>query len=464
MFAHLELTIDELLLDENNPRLGAAGSQSEALEMLVNMNQSNFRNMMISIRNNSLDPGDSLYVIEADDDEDYVVLEGNRRLAALMVLVNPDVLDSTNVSITTKKSLERAASGFDRKAVEPIRCVLFPGREAAHDWIYRRHTGSADGEGRITWGSTEIQRFTGDRSILDVMDFVGRNAVYTEEEWASTKSMIESRKSSNLARILESATGRKYLAISIATSDGERVPMLGSDPKWALKVVQRIIEDVRDGVVDSRELNKASDIENYFKNLPKGLQQKKGKKAVLRAFKEINIKGGGTSASRNSRKKTSTKKSKVPRPRTTLASKRNPFNPPSSAKGEQLLREAGLLDADRFKVSAAFLLRAFIELAIDDYMDANGLPKDEKNKKGNMVELDLSKRVERVIQDMRTKRLWNPDDLRGFRKHVVNTSAATSMQSLNDFLHNKFQIPTGDALRSGWDSAVPVFIAAFGKS
>ena len=296
MLEQLELTIDELLLDEDNPRLGAVSSQSEALEMLVKMNQNHFRNFMISIRDNGLDPGDSFYVIAKQDDDDFIVLEGNRRLSAMMVLLNPDVLDGTDVSTTTKKSLARVASGFDRDLVEPIRCVLFESRDDAHDWIYRRHTGGAEGEGRIQWGRTEIQRFTGDRSVLDVIDFVGRNATYSDEEWASTKSMIESRKSSNLARILDSSAGRKHLAISIATLHGEKTPMLGSDPAWALKVLKRIIEDVRDGVVDSRELNKASDIEGYFNGLPSKLQPKAGRKPALVAFKEISLKGKSEAA------------------------------------------------------------------------------------------------------------------------------------------------------------------------
>ena len=52
----IELSIDEIVLDEDNPRLGAAGSQSEALELLVKLNQNHFRNMMLSIKDNGLDP------------------------------------------------------------------------------------------------------------------------------------------------------------------------------------------------------------------------------------------------------------------------------------------------------------------------------------------------------------------------------------------------------------------------
>ena len=463
MVEYPELSIDELLLDEDNPRLGSVNSQSAALEAIVHLNEAHFRNLMLSIKNNGLDPGDNLYVIDADDEEDFIVLEGNRRLSVLMVLNNPDVLDGTEVPETIKKSLVRATAGFDRTKIEPIRCVKFEHREDANEWIYRRHTGTADGEGRIQWGPLEIQRFSGDRTVLDVIDFVGRNADYSDDEWESTKSVIESRKSSNLARLLESAVGRKHLGISISNNGDGKTPMLGSEPKWALRVLRRIIDDVRDGIVDSRDLNKASDIEGYFQNLPKALQPQKSKSGTPLYFKEIDIKKRPSAATT---KKTATrqKTKSSPRPRTTLAPKRHPFNAPNSTKGETLLREAGNLDASRFTVSAAFVLRSFVELAINDYMDANRIAKLEKNAKGTDVKVDLTQKADRVLKHIVAADSSKNADLRGFRNNILTKTSATSIQSLNGFVHNKFQIPTADALRAGWDCSVPVFIAAYGSA
>ena len=318
------------------------------------------------------------------------------------------------------------------------------------------------GKGRIQWGPLEIQRFSGDRSILDVIDFVGRNADLTEEEWQSTKTVIESRKSSNLARLLESAAGRKHLGISISKHDDEKVPLLASEPKWALKVLRRVIEDVRDGVVDSRDLNKASDIEGYFQKLPKELQPQKGNSTKARPFKEINVKKRAVAA--KAIKFTGKPKTKsAPKPRVTLAPKKHPFQAPTSAKGETLLREAGDLDANRFTLSSAFVLRSFIELAINDYMDAHKIPKSEKNANGNTVELDLTQKADRVLKSIGAADNSKNADLRGFRNLILAKTSAASIQSLNGFIHNKFQIPTADALRAGWDCSVPVFLAAFGS-
>ena len=73
-----------MLLDLDNPRLGSTSSQSEALASIVRLNPGYFQNLMGSIRDDGLDPGDSLYVVRSEDGQDFVVLEGNRRLSAFV--------------------------------------------------------------------------------------------------------------------------------------------------------------------------------------------------------------------------------------------------------------------------------------------------------------------------------------------------------------------------------------------
>lgn len=465
MNRYLELSIDDLILDEDNPRLGFVNSQSAALEAIVRLNETHFRNLMLSIKDNGLDPGDNLYVIEAGDGEDFIVLEGNRRLSALMVLNNPNVLSGTGISEATKKSLARSVAEFNRANVEPIRCVQFDHREDANEWIVRRHTGTVNGEGRIQWGPLEIQRFSNDRTILDVIDFIGRNADYSDDEWESTKSVIEGRKSSNLARLLESAAGRKHLGMSISNGGDGKIPMLASDPQWALKVLRQIIDDVRQGVVDSRNLNKASDIEAYFQNLPAALQPEKSELNVPRPFKDINIRKPPRPRPIDvdvPKPPPKPKRKRIPKPRNTLAPKTHPFRIPDSTKGETLLREASSLDTDRFTLSAAFLLRSFVELAINNYMDVHDISGVEIKANGARSELDLTQKADKMLKHIVEASISKNADLRGFRNRILTKTSPTSVQSLNGFIHNQFQIPTADELRAGWDCSIPIFIAAFG--
>jgi hypothetical protein len=415
---------------------------------------------MLSIKRNGLDPGDSLYVIEADDPEDFTVLDGNRRLSALKVLTQPDLLDGTEASASTKKSLLRAADGFDRDAVEPIRCVKFDDRSSADEWIYRRHTGDMDGEGRIQWGRTEIQRFTGDRSVLDVIDFVGRNSDYSDEEWEQTRETIESRKSSNIGRLLESAAGKKHLGISVASDGDGKTPLLGANPEWALGVLKRIIEDVRDGVVNSRSHNTASEIQDYFNSLPKELQPPEGKKPAPKPFRDISLKSTTFEGTSSPKPKPKTKA--APRTRTTLAPKKLTFQHPPSEKARQLLREATTIDPKKLPVSSAAVLRAFIELTVEEYLDKSGLPKTRENR-GKPYDLTLSQKAEAVIQHLTKNKVASASDLREFRKGVADSKAPASIQSLHTFVHNKYAMPTPEGVRAGWDCCVPVFEATYGK-
>ena len=458
MTEHLALPIGELQLDLDNPRLGSASSQSEALASIVRLNRGHFANLMASIRDDGLDPGDSLYVIRSEEGRDFVVLEGNRRLAALMVLSNPDVLAGTDLSEAMKKPLVREATGFNRSDVEPIRCVRFDDREKANAWIRRRHTGTAGGEGRITWRPLEIQRFSGDYTTIDVIEFVGRNAGYSTEEWGEARSGLSSGKSTNLTRLLESAAGQSYFGIKVETEPSRTTPTLGVEPSWAVRVLKRIVDDILKGEVDSRRLNRASEIEKYFANLPPELQPGSSTAAATPIpFKDITLAPG--------QKKPQTspppaKTRSAPRTRRTLAPKKHPFDTTGSTKLGMLLREAGTLDVTKFPLSCAFVLRAVVELAVNDYLKAKSLPLGPQEG----PESNLTMKAENVVQDIRLNGPLTPTDLRAFRRNLLTKHSACSIQSLNGFVHGPYDLPTADALRAGWESAVPVLIATYGKA
>ena len=457
MTEHLELSIDELLLDQENPRLGTTGSQSEALAGIVALSPEYFRNLMASIRDDGLDPGDSLYVVRSEDNEDFVVLEGNRRLSALKVLCNPDLLAGTDLGESVTKPLAREATGFDRTGVEPIRCVRFDDREEANDWIRRRHTGVAGGEGRIRWKPLDIQRFASDYTTIDVIEFVGRNADYSKGEWEKAHAALGGGKSTNLTRLLESVAGQEHLGIAAEVGGERKTPILGTEPKWALAVLRRIVDDILSGVVDSRRLNRATDIEKYFAELPPELQQSEASRvAKPKAFRNISLTG-----SRPAPRKPPAKKKPPPRRRKTLAPKTHPFDTSTSTKLGMLVGEAGSLNVERLPLSAAFVLRAVVEMAVNEYMTANALPLGTP---GEGREFDLTRKAKDVVDDLTSKNKVTRTDMRAFRSRLLTKTSACSIQSLNGFVHNQYQLPSADDLRAGWEACLPLLIATYGSA
>lgn len=459
MIEPLELSIDELLLDLENPRTGQTASQSEALASIVRLNPGHFRNLMASIRDEGLDPGDSLYVVRSEGGRDFVVLEGNRRLSALKVLSNPDILAGTDLPEVTRKPLVREASGFKRSDVEPIRCMRFGDRQEANDWIRRRHTGWVRGEGRITWNPLEIQRFSNDYTTIDVIEFVGRNANYSTAEWEKVQSVLSSGKSTNLTRLLESAAGQSHLGIKVQNEPSRKTPLLGTEAKWALRVLKRIVDDIVKGNVNSRSLNTTDHIEKYFANLSPDLQPGPNTtSASPTAFKDVDLSANKARPAKPTRP---VETRPVPRTRRALAPKKHPFETSKSEKLRMLLREAGTLDTSRFPLSCAFLLRAIVELAVNDYLQNAGLPRGDK---GTGKEFELAKKANDVLKDIILKDPASSSDLRAFRRRLLDKRSACSIQALNGFVHNPYELPTADALRAGWESVIPVLTATYGKA
>ena len=144
--AALELSIDDLLLDLKNPRFDGLANQREALEKIVFSQGRKLVNLADDIATEGLSPAHRMLVVKAKDKK-YIVIDGNRRVAALKIMVNPAVLDGMEeVGDSTKKQLKAIAKTFDRTSVEPIEAYLVDEQEARH-WIEAIHTGENEGRG-----------------------------------------------------------------------------------------------------------------------------------------------------------------------------------------------------------------------------------------------------------------------------------------------------------------------------
>jgi len=453
-----EAEVGDLLLDLENPRTGTVKGQADALEAVIKLNAQHFRNMMLSIKENDLDPGDSFYVIADDEDENsYVVVDGNRRLAALKVLNNPVLLDGTKLGESVKKRLRDAAGLF--VPIEPISCVVFESREDANEWIERRHGKGLEGEGRIAWGTLESERFQKDRTVLDVISFVERNSTYEEADWQRIKKSVE-KSPTTLRRFLVSKAGKQ--ALGFVEKDESDGPSFKRDPAYIIKILSQLFSDIDAGEVNSRTYNKASDIEEYFQSLPAALGVGKQKETAPHPFATTDVKDGVKRPRLATKASTATpaKTKKVTPLRLTLAPGRHPFAEPAEEKGKQLLREASRLRLKDVPLGCAFLFRAMLEFATDTEMRASSL--SDKNAAGET--LDLKGRFNAVADHLTNTagRLGKKGDLNPIKATLNAKHGTVTIGALNGYIHNRFQKPSPDDLRNAWDHAVPFFTAIFG--
>ena len=455
-YEQIELHIDDLRLDQQNPRLGL--SESEALLELFGFNDAHLRNLSRSIAEEGLDPGDSFYVMKSPDDSGFTVLDGNRRLGALLVLVEPGRLENENVSAVTRRSLAALASGFDRSRVEPIRCVLFEDRAAAEPWIRRRHTGEMKGEGRVQWNTLAVQKASGDDTVNEVVDFIRRNAGFREEKWKEFQAALAQGKATTFGRLLESTQGRQFLGISVKKIGPRITPFLEADPKRVRQVLNRIVDDLLAGDTNTRTLHSSKQIDQYFSGLPLELHPADGEKEVHpgRAFKDVNL---GSPPKKPPPSKPPVRKKRVPPPRRMLAPPTHEFDTSGSAKFGDLVREASGMNIHKFPLASAFLLRAVVEMTVNRYLGENGLPLGAK---GN--EFKLSRKADDALKHIVGNRKLRRSELQPFRSRLLGSSSPCSIQSLNGFVHNDHALPTAEHLRVAWEAAVPLFVATYGKA
>ncbi|HEV7416959.1 MAG TPA: ParB N-terminal domain-containing protein, partial [Tianweitania sediminis] len=144
--ASKSLKTDDLLLDLNNPRISKSSSQREALQKIIEDQDVKLAALAQSIVQDGLNPMDRLLIVKAEEDAGkFVVIEGNRRLAALKILTNPAVLSGLEVRPPLQRRLEALSAEFDQAPLRTVDCFELPDRSAGAMWIKQRHTGENEG-------------------------------------------------------------------------------------------------------------------------------------------------------------------------------------------------------------------------------------------------------------------------------------------------------------------------------
>ena len=130
-----EVPVEHLFLDEQNPRLVSydARSQDDILEVLAR--EMSIDEVAISIAENGYYPTERLLVVERDPGPPatYTVVEGNRRLAAVQVL-----MDAAKRQKTRTRDLPQI-SEVRRQELQTLPVSIFPGREQLWPYLGFKH-------------------------------------------------------------------------------------------------------------------------------------------------------------------------------------------------------------------------------------------------------------------------------------------------------------------------------------
>jgi hypothetical protein len=236
------LKIDAVLLDHENPRISRSESQREALQKIIDDQGPKLAALAQSIVQNGLSPMDRFLVIKAPEKGKWVVIEGNRRLAAAKILSNPAVLADLDIPDVLRRRLENVAKRYDH-SIKSLDCFEMADRTDGALWIRQRHTGENDGRGIVSWTGIATNRFRGGDPALQALDFVIEHGGLTDEE----KEDIEKRfPITTLDRLLSTPDVRKAIGLSIASGKLQT----NLPPEEVIKPLLRIVRDLANETVN----------------------------------------------------------------------------------------------------------------------------------------------------------------------------------------------------------------------
>ncbi|WP_315708220.1 ParB/Srx family N-terminal domain-containing protein [Brenneria uluponensis] len=148
------ITLDLVKLDQENVRFGGdiAQNQREAIELLMADPEDARKILRLAehIAKNGLDPTElQLVTPDTDGSGGYVVLEGNRRLTAMKLLLKPDLCPDERLV----KSFIALNATHSQQLPTDVEFSVVESREAGDLWIELKHTGQNNGVGRVNWDS-----------------------------------------------------------------------------------------------------------------------------------------------------------------------------------------------------------------------------------------------------------------------------------------------------------------------
>ena len=150
-----EIKVSELLNYYENPRHAIGRDEEDTLKKLfAAVGNQYMLNLAEDIQKNGLLGNQQIVVVHSEDEQKYVVYEGNRRIAAIKMLLDPESFDFLDRA--TIERAKRIAQGGE--IPEAVNCYITDEQEAFLI-MERVHSGEDKGRGTKQWTPREKEAF-----------------------------------------------------------------------------------------------------------------------------------------------------------------------------------------------------------------------------------------------------------------------------------------------------------------
>lgn len=438
------LDLSLLSVNIENPRFEMVGNQREAIAQMIEDQGQKLIKLAQDIIDNGLNPSELVLVTPHEKTENqYNVLEGNRRISALKLLANPDLIPERNKSFLNY--FKKLSEVFYDNPITEIPCVIFNNESDANRWIKLKHTGENEGIGVVSWDAQQKARFEerveGKSSYaLQVIDFLRNQNIE-----GNLKLRLQNIPSSSFQRLLTDPDFRKTIGIEI--NDGKVYSNLPSEE--IVKPLSKVVKDLLRSDFTVKEIYYKDDRLNYIETFkPADLPNKS---SIFKSWELTSSNPPTNKSLGNSSPAILVKANSKP-----LSTSRNSIIPKSliihinQPRINKIYRELKDLDLRQFCNASAITFRVFIELSIDSFIEAQNISTVTKDDK-------LRKKVEVVANILETNKHLDKQKLKGIRNSIGNNNHILSIDTFNSYVHNKHLNPSETDLKIAWDN-IELFI------
>lgn len=262
-----EVDLGQLQLKLDNPRHEEKEDVPAALRELVE--EEKVIELAIDIaKAGGLNPLDRIGVVRdagsPADNPTFVAAEGNRRVAALMLLDDPERLPF-DVTRRTSRLKRLRDAGEKLGDVGPVRVVVFPDFASANPWIDRMHVATGADGARKRWNPTQQARRNGETGNLDAVRLVGtarETGIITELEAGRIAA-------TNVQRVVSSSARRGLLGLAGTGSELRRAVPWDPFRVGLEKLMRDQLDHPRNH--DSRALNTADKLNEYARAVSRAM-------------------------------------------------------------------------------------------------------------------------------------------------------------------------------------------------
>ena len=410
------IPVGELLLDPINPRHEPVSAQDEAITAIIEEQGPKLVVLMEHIAEYGASPIDRMIVIRKG--RNYIVVEGNRRIAALKLLANEDLAEGTAL----ERSVKRVARGQAVEVAE-VDCAIAKDREEARPWILLRHDGESQGAGTVRWRSLQAARFNarpGSQAAKALAFLEAVHAGYPDDDAIrELADQVGEERLTTLGRLVADPDFRSHAEFD---QDEESVRFYHDAPAMRA-LIEKVLRDVATDYNVSKLKSKSQRTDYIRSNLP----------ALTSSTRREEAAPLGEHPATDAPKSKPKKKQQAKRPERLFKglSIEN-----LGTRIPQVLAEIQKLKVEDFPNAAGIMTRVLLELSVDQLIDEKNWKYSREFK--NRLRYVL-KKVDPSEKDQRFQAL---------RTGLQQGESLYAVATLHAYVHNFYMHPTASDVRS----------------